>query len=264
MFKTEKGDNPTRTNLSSDKLLLLLEHMAQLKEPARLQDLAHQMGMPSSTTLRFLSALQNREYVARDIDTGRYFLTFKLCGLADSVRANQSLRNIGLPFLRSIGMAFDETAHLSIEADMAVLYIESVHGPSKTLLHLQRIGNIAPLHCTGAGKLLLLSYSARQFDQLLAVKGLPRYTAHTIITRAALEAELAQVREQGFAYDNEECEEGARCIAAPIRDYTGRIVAGISVSGPVTRMTDSHIEKNLPALLDAARQISSRLGWPRA
>ncbi|MEG1849271.1 MAG: IclR family transcriptional regulator [Oscillospiraceae bacterium] len=264
MPKQSDADNPTRTNLSSDKLLALLELLARQEEPVRLQELARQLSMPSSTVLRFLSALQNRDYVAQDIDTGRYFLTFKLCGLADSIRANQNLRNIGLPFLRNVSAVFDEATNLSIECDMAVMYIEAVRGPSKTLMSLQRIGNIAPMHCTGVGKLLLLEYTAAQLDRLIAVKGLTRFTASTLTSREQLEAELAQVRAQGYAYDNEECEEGARCIAAPIRDYTGRIVAGISVSGPVTRMTDSHIEKNLPALLDAARQISSRLGWPRA
>jgi len=241
--------------------LTLLEHMAEQQEPFRLQDLARQLSMPSSTVLRFLTALQNRNYVAQDIDTGRYYLTFKLCGLADSIRANQSLRNISLPFLRNVAKIFDESANLSIECDMSVMYIEAVKGPSKTLMSLQLIGNIAPMHCTGVGKLLLLSYTPQQMDRLIALKGLKAYTENTITTRAALEAELAIVRAQGYAYDNEECERGARCIAAPIRDYTGRIVAGISISGPVTRMTDSQIMRHLPELLEAARQISSRLGW---
>ncbi len=254
--------NPTRTNLSSDKLLALIELMARLEEPARLQDLAQRIQMPSSTVLRFLSALQSRDYVAQDIDTGRYFLTFKICGLSDSVRSNQSLRNIGLPFLRSVSNVFDEAVNLSIEYDMAVMYIEAVPGPSKTLMSLQRIGNIAPMHCTGVGKLLLMGYSGAQLDRLIAVKGLASFTENTITTRMALEHELEQVRRQGYAFDNEECEQGARCVAAPIRDYTKRVVAGISVSGPVTRMTDECIQKNLPALLDAARQVSSRLGWP--
>lgn len=261
MAKQSAADNPTRTNLSSDKLLALIELMARLEEPVRLQDLSQLTGMPSSTVLRFLSALQNRDYVAQDIDTGRYFLTFKLCGLADSIRSNQSIRNIGLPFLRGVSHAFDEAANLSIEHDMSVMYIEAVRGPSKTLMSLQRIGNIAPMHCTGVGKLLLLDYGPQQFEQFLAVKGLPRFTANTLTARDALLLELERIRARDYAYDNEECEEGARCVAAPIRDYTGRIVAGLSVSGPVTRMTDRHIETHLPVLLDAARQISSRLGW---
>jgi DNA-binding IclR family transcriptional regulator len=261
MSRTPRTDDPTRANLSSDKLLTLIELMARQQEPARLQDLARKLDMPASTVLRFLAALQHRDYAAQDIETGCYFLTFKLCGLADSIRANQSLRNIGLPYLRSVAAAFDESCNLSIEYDMSVMYIEAVQGPSKTLMSLQRIGNIAPMHCTAVGKLLLLGYSSQQLDQLLAVKGLVRYTPATLTSRQILLSELESIRARGYAYDNEECEQGARCVAAPIRDYTGRIIAGISVSGPVTRMTDAHIEKNLPVLLDSARQVSARLGW---
>lgn len=255
------ASNPTKTNFSSDKLLSLIEYMARQTEPMRLQDISNQMKMPPSTVLRFLSALQSRDYAAQDIDTGRYLLTFKLCGLADSIRANQSLRTIGLPFLRSVAAAFDESANLSIEYDMSVMYIEAVLGPSKTLMSLQRIGNIAPLHCTAVGKLLLLGYDREQMDRLAEVKGFTGFTERTITDRKALEAELEAVRARGYAFDDEECEQGARCVAAPIRDYTGRIVAGMSVSGPVSRMTDAHIAKNLPVLLDAAQKISSRLGW---
>jgi DNA-binding IclR family transcriptional regulator len=235
--------------------------MAQQEEPMRLQDIARRLKMPASTALRFLTALQNRDYVAQAIDTGRYSLTFKLCGLADNIRANQSLRNIGLPFLRSVASAFDESVNLSIEYDMSVMYIEAVQGPSKTLMSLQRIGNIAPLHCTGVGKLLLLEYSPSQLERILAIKGLPGYTDNTITSRELLERELNQIRMRGYSFDNEECEKGVRCVAAPIYDYTGKIVAGISVSGPVTRMTDGHIRNNLADLLDAAREISARLGW---
>jgi DNA-binding IclR family transcriptional regulator len=261
MARKTETTNPTRTNLSSDKLLSLIEIMSQQQEPMRLGDLAGLLKMPASTTLRFLTALQNRDYVAQAIDTGRYSLTFKLCGLADNIRANQSLRNIGLPFLRSVAETFDESANLSIEYDLSVMYIEAVQGPSKTLMSLQRIGNIAPLHCTGVGKLLLLEYSEAQFERLMAIKGLPKYTDNTITDSELLMRELEQIRVRGYSLDNEECEIGARCVAAPIYDYTGKIVAGISVSGPVTRMSDGHIRASLHSLLQAAREISSRLGW---
>jgi DNA-binding IclR family transcriptional regulator len=111
------------------------------------------------------------------------------------------------------------------------------------------------------GKLLLLGFTPRQLDSFIATKGLPALTEKTITTREALIEELARVKEKGFAFDNEEYEPGARCVAAPVYDYTGRIVAGVSISGPLTRMTDEHIYEKLPYLLDAAREISLRMGW---
>lgn len=252
---------PTQTNLSSEKLLSLMEVMSNLSEPARLQDLSKELCMNSSTVLRFLAALQRRGYVARDIDTGRYYLTFKLCGMAQSISSNMSIRNISLPFLRNVSRIFGESANLSIEYDMAVMYVEVVNGPSKTLVSMQRIGNIAPMHCTGVGKLLLQNYTTSQMEQIIAVKGLPQFTGATITTPQELMAAVEQARICGYAFDNEECEVGARCIAAPVRDYTGKVVAGISVSGPTSRMTDEHIFANLPYLLEAADELSYRLGW---
>jgi len=252
---------PTQTNLSSEKLLSLIEVMSELSEPVRLQDLSRELRMNSSTVLRFLAALQHRGYAARDIDTGRYYLTFKFCGIAQSISSNTSVRNISLPFLRNISQIFGESANLSIEYDMSVMYIEVVNTPGKTLVSTQRIGNIAPMHCTGVGKLLLLNYTPVQMEQMAAVKGLVRFTGSTITSLPELMRAVREAGKKGYAFDNEECEAGVRCIAVPVRDYTGKVVAGISVSGPATRMTDQHIFANLPSLLGTAEEVSRRLGW---
>ena len=262
---TENGEilrNPTQSNQSAERLLLLLEAMSVLDEPIRLHDLAEKLGMNASTIHRFLTPLQQKGYVNQDPDTGRYHLTFKICGLADNVSSRLEIRKIAFPFLRNMARIFQESANLSIEeADMSILYVEVVTAPGKTLMTTQRIGHAAPMHCTGIGKILLLEYGERKLDQLIGCKGLPRFTENTITDKRELLAALEEIRKNGYAFDNEECEVGARCIAAPIRNYANRIVAGISVSGPVSRMTDSHVYANLPYLLEAAEQISHRLGW---
>jgi DNA-binding IclR family transcriptional regulator len=195
------------------------------------------------------------------VESGRYYLTFRICGLAHNVSSRLNIRNIAIPFMRSLVQIFKESANLSIENDMSVMYIEVMGGLSKTLMTLQRIGHIAPMHCTGVGKLFLLEYSQREIDQLVATKGLMRFTDNTITEKSDLVLALEEVRRRGYAFDNEECEEGARCIAAPIRDFSGKIIAGLSVSGPATRMTDAHIYTHLPFLLEIAGQISFCLGW---
>jgi DNA-binding IclR family transcriptional regulator len=254
---------PTRINQSSDKLLLLLETMTTQSEPLRLQDVARLCEMNASTALRFLKALQKRQYVEQDAETGRYYITFKLCALAQNISSFFDMRSLARPFLRSVSQIFSESCNLAVERDMAVIYIEVEKGPSKMLMSMQMIGNIAPLHCTGVGKLFLTEYSPMDLEQLTAIKGLTRYTEHTITDLNALREELDKIKKAGYAFDNEECENGARCIAVPLRDYTGKIKAGLSVSGPVVRMTDKHIFLHLPYLLDAAEQISFRMGWQR-
>ncbi len=253
--------SPTQSNQSAEKLLLLIETMSTLDEPIRLQDLAKRLDMNVSTVLRFLAPLQRHGYADQDPESSRYFLTFKLCGIANNISSRLDIRAVARPAMRNLAHIFKESANLSIESDMAVLYVEVVNGPSKTIMAMQRIGHIAPLHCTGVGKLFLLEYSEQKLDQYIAVKGLTRFTDHTITNRERLRKELDEIRQRGYSFDNEECEEGARCVAAPIRDYSGKVVAGLSVSGPTTRMHDAHIYSSLPYLLEAAEQISFRLNW---
>jgi Transcriptional regulator len=254
---------PTQSNQSSDKLLNLLEIMTEQSEPLRLQDIAKLCSMNSSTTLRFLTALQRRNYVAQDIDSGRYYLTFKICALAQNVSTLFDMRGIAIPFMRNVSQIFGESCNLAMENDMTVVYIDVANVPNKMLMSTQRIGNIAPMHCTGVGKLFLSEYSSVELERLVAVKKLTHFTEYTISDLASLRTELERIRNAGYAFDNEECEIGARCIAAPVRDYTGRIKAGISVSGPAIRMTDEHIFAHLPCLLEAAEQISLRMGWQK-
>lgn len=253
--------DPTQSNQSAEKLLVLIEAMSALSEPIRLQDLSAKVGMNASTLLRFLVPLQAHGYAVQDPETSRYQLTFKLCGLAHNIASRTDLRNIAFPVLRNVAHIFKESANLSVDRDMSVMYIEVVNFPGRSLMMTQRIGNVAPMHCTGVGKIFLTEYEPMKLEHFLKVKGLPQFTSRTITDAARLNATLADIRANGYAFDDEECEEGARCVAAPIRDYTGKIIAGISVSGPAARMTDDYMYSNLGHLQDAARQISFRMGW---
>ena len=261
MKRTPGADKATRSNQSSEKLLTIMECLSAQDEPARLQEIARLVSMNESTTLRYTATPQKSGYVVQDVDTGRYSLTYKICAIAANVSSRKNIRNICSPYLRSLAHIFSESANVAEEHNMMVVYIEAISGPHQLLMTTRRVGNVSPMHCTAVGKLLLLNYPQQQLHQYVAAKGLPAMTMHTITDPAALFAELDKVRAQGYAFDNEEYEPGARCIAAPIYDYTGRVVAGLSVSGPVTRMTDEHIYETLPFLLDAAAQVSQRMGY---
>lgn len=260
MTSRAQGEKSPVFNQSTEKALAILELLAAAPEPVRLRDLSAALALNPSTALRFLTSLQNCGYVEQEPATQRYSLTYKICRLASQVNRHTPLQAITHPYLRKLSEQFDEAMCVSVERDMSMVYVDVAAAPAQTLMSLQRIGNVSPMHCTGNGKLLLLNYSPEQLDELLRRKGLPRYTEHTLTTRAALEAELERIRSDGFAYDNEECELGVRCLACPIRDHTGRIAAGLSVTGPVTRMTDARLRTMRADLREAARQISEALG----
>lgn len=129
------------------------------------------------------------------------------------------------------------------------------------LRSMQHIGNRAPMHCTGIGKLLLMNHPASYINTLMEAKGLPALTKNTLTTREELIAEVAQSMRRGYAFDNEECEIGARCVAAPVYDYTGQIVAGMSVTGPIYRLNDETLtEDSIAAFLAECRALSAELG----
>lgn len=251
----------TGNNQSSEKLMRLLEFLAVQDESLRLIDIAKSLDMNSSTTLRFLNTLVNLGYVAQEPVTSKYYLTYKLCALGQQVKNHQQLPKTARPILREVAKELNETVCLAIEDNYQVVYIDVVEAPGQISKTMKRIGNIAPLYCTGIGKLFLENYSVPQIDEMIARTGLPRFTDTTITTRDGLIQAVQEARQNGYAIDNEECEPGTRCIAFPIYDYTNKIIAGFSVTGSSQRLTDDFFQHNMSYMKKLAAQLSNQLGY---
>lgn len=239
----------------------IIERMAETRGPMRLQDVAHFAELPASTTLRFLNTLMQMGYVTQNSENQRYSLTFKLCGIAEQIRVSYGIRDIIHPALEELTAEIGESSCLAVEESREVVYVDVVEGPEAMLQTLQRIGKRAPLHSTGVGKSLLLNYSDQELSLLASEVGLRALTRNTIQSLEGLKAEIARIEAQGFALDNEECEEGVRCVAAPIRDYTGNVVCSVSISGPISRMGEKRVQQVAQQLKEKARKLSGRLGY---
>lgn len=250
-----------KKNQSLRKALQILEGMTKIHTPARLQDIAKNLKIPQSTLLRFLNTYIDFGYVGQDPSTLCYYLTLKLTELGSRAQEHFPFQSSLAKYVKQIGNQFNESASLCVEHNMQMVYIATEDGPDRMLKTLQRIGRIAPMHATGVGKLHLMNYSDCQFLELERKFGFPRYTEHTITTLEALKTEIAAVREQGYALDNEECETGVMCIAVGVKDYTKRVVAGISLSAPVTRLGTAKIEEIIGCLKEISRKASQELGW---
>ncbi len=253
-------EKTAKKNQSVEKVLQIIEVMANNKTPMRLLDIAEKLSLPASTVLRFLNTLLTFSYVIQDPETLKYRLSMKFCQIGNLVSSQFSIRDIARPFLLDLSEKCQESTCLAIEQDMMVVYIDVVDGPDSMVRTMQRIGKNAPLHSTGVGKLMLLDYDDKKLDRLVSEKGLDALTAHTITTKKALLSELSKIEVQGYAQDDEECEIGAKCIAAPIKDFTGKTVACISVSGPVSRMTSQKLDFIKVHIKNAAAEISRQLG----
>lgn len=252
--------NPSHFNQSAEKTMRVIELLAEHGQPLRLSDISRFLSLNASTALRFVTTLVSLGYIEQDPDTSRYFLTFKICSIANKVSTNNSLREIIHPFLKELAKKVGESACLAVEHEHQVVYIDVASGPDQMIQSMQRIGNIAPLHCTGIGKLLLLNYTESEINQLILQKGLTRFTEFTITSKEELLKELHLTKMRNFAFDNEECEIGARCVAFPIYDYTHKIVAGFSITGPSNRIHDNFIKQHLSTFLQLSVQLSARLG----
>ena len=261
MATDEQNVKASSSNQSTEKALAIIEYLASCGMPVRLNELSSALKLNSSTTLRFLTTLQNRGYVYQDPSTSKYSLTYKICRLANKLSANMELQSVTHPYLIALTEIFQESACVSVEQNMEMVYVDVMSGPGKTLMGMQKVGNTSPMHSTGNGKLLLLNYTEEQIDRLIAKRGLRRFTANTLTDMESLLRRLAEVRRNGFATDEEENENGLRCVAYPIYDYTDKIVAGLSITGPISRITPQLMQEKGHYLQEAAQEISRRLGY---
>ena len=250
------------SNQSSDKLLKLIEFLAIQNNPLRLTDIANSLDMNSSTALRFITSLMRNGYVMQEAETSKYYLTYKLCALGQQVRNHRELPEALKLHLKDIANTLGETVCLAVNQNDSVVYVDVFESSTGQIVKAtQRIGAIAPLYCTGIGKLFLATYTPEQIDNMLAHQELVRFTEKTITTKKALLEEIAKVKELGYAKDDEECEIGTRCLSLPIYDHSGTLKAGFSVTGPSGRLTDEWMEKWLPYLRDMSTKLSNDLGF---
>lgn len=260
---TDSSLSPSQLNQSAEKTMRIIELLANSPQPMRLLDIARALDMNASTASRFLTTLSLLHYVEQEKNSSRYYLTFRLCQLANRIQAHTSLRDMVNPYLQELSTEFGVSACLAIEQNHQVVYIDVAHSSSLQTQGMKRIGNIAPLHCTGIGKLFLLNYSVRELYALQPQGGFLRYTSRTLTTVEELLPVLEKIRLDGYALDDEECEIGTRCAAFPIRDFSGKIVAGFSLTGPSGVLTDDFLSKALPKLKELSSTLSLRLGFEK-
>jgi len=222
-------------------------------------ELADRLGLHKSTVHRFMVNLDAAGLVERNQRTGRYRLGLRIFELGGLVMQQMNLWDEALPFLESLVRDTGETGHLAVLDGGEAIYIERVEA-RRALRVPSAIGRGYPAHATNLGKVLLADLPSERVDAIVAERGLAAYTPHTITDPDHLAAELERIRELGYAIDNEEYDEGLRCIGAPVRDHSGHVVAAVGIGGPVTRITPVRVDELAELVMAAARGLSRRLG----
>ncbi len=239
------------------KTLDLLETIRETHSGLCLSDLARAVGLPKPTAYRIIATLEGRGYLSRS-STGQYQMTRKLFDLQQNESEEQALARVAPNVMQKLVGSCRETVNLGILDASEVVVISTLESP-QSIRMTSKVGNRRYLHSTALGKILLSGLSEKEVDRLIRIQGLPKLMPRTITTRGALSTELALIRKQGYAVDNEENEPGGRCIAAPIVGHDGRIMAALSISAPIFRMDMSRARSLVPELIDACRMISSGL-----
>jgi IclR family KDG regulon transcriptional repressor len=240
------------------RTLTIFEELAATRQ-INLEQLAKRTRLPKPTLHRFMQTLCDLGYVYRD-DKDEYSLTLKMFSLASRALEWMDLPARARPLAEKLASELGETVHIGIREEDHAIYVLKVES-KYTLRMYSRVGKAIPLYCTAIGKLLLSDFSPDELDRYLDSVSLNPYTAHTITAGEKLRKELANIAAKGLSRDREEHEEGITCLAAPIRDYTGRVIAALSVSWPVFRFRKEGLAAYERAIRGAAESISRLLGY---
>ena len=257
---TRRG--PARKAYSSrllDRSIVLLRVLASGPPEKRLSDFS-EAGLHKSTVFRLLEALRRHRFVAVDEGTGRYRLGLGLFELGLAAVSRLDVGRCAPPFLDALVAETGETASLGIFEDPDVVYIQRAECGQPLRLP-SSAGRSAPAYCTGIGKVILAHLESARLDRYLGEVTLTRHTPSTIVDRAALEEELQRIRARGWSLDDEEVFLGLRCVAAPIFGFDGRVVAGVSVAGPSSRIATDSLARLSSKVIATAGEISKRLGF---
>lgn len=245
---------------SLERALTLLNVLSEYPNGIQITRLAEQVGLSKSTVHRLLATLIDMNYVIKDAETDKYKIGYQVIYISRNVLNNIELIPIAKPFLKHLSADVNETIHLCMEDRGEVVYIDKIES-NQTIRMYSRIGSRAPMYCTGVGKVLLSGKNDETFEEIAANTEFIARTEHTIRSRDELKQEVETIKSQGYALDNIENEEGIRCIAAPIFDYTGKIIASFSISGPSSRITMDRINDELiHKVHETSRNISKQLG----
>lgn len=242
------------------KALMILNLLAEHQREMSLGEIAKEMQLAKSTVYGLLATLRDFGYLEQSPEDGKYRLGTRLFVLGNVVANSWDVRKVAAPFIQSLVDELGETVHLVVLDKGEVLYIDKRES-TKSLRIVSQVGTRLPAHCTGVGKVFLANLPAEEVKRIISTKGLSRYTKNTITEFNLLEEELKQVRQQGYAIDNEEIMESLRCVAVPLRDYTGNVCAAMSVSGALSRFEGDQLESIVSLMVRIGREISLHLGY---
>lgn len=259
--KTTTDDKKSKYLIKSViKAFQILETMSKYNEEMRIKDLAAIMKMEQSTVHRFLLTLEHLGYVEQTEKNGKYRLSLKLFEMGNNLIQSLDLHSQSLPVLHELNKKLGETVHLVVLDKGEAVFVNKL-ATYPTLVTYSYIGKRSYAHCIASGKVLLAYLPQDELDNILKQKGLPQFTSNTITNVEIFKRHLARIREEGVAYDFGELEPLVNCVAAPVKNHVGHVIAAVSVSGPSNRLDANRLKEISIDVKEAAKTISEKFGY---
>jgi IclR family transcriptional regulator, KDG regulon repressor len=241
------------------RAIFILNSFSQGRIELSLTDFCKNLSLPKGTVHRLLSTLKYHHFIEQDQTNLKYRLGWRLFELGSSVDTLNLLTKNAHPFLEELCERCKETVHLAVLKEGDIFYIDKIIGEHKMTM-VTSVGLRLPSHVGGLGKCLLAFLSDEELDKILGGRELKRFTKNTLTDPGKLKEALKKVRENGYALDNEEVEIGLTCVAVPVKDFSGKVVAAVSISGPTLRINKDIRSHYIKLLLDTGQKVSEALG----
>lgn len=245
---------------SVDRAMQILKILGGYREGCGVTELSKQVDINKSSVYKILSTLMKHHLVEQEHATGKYRLGFALLELANNLIDTIDLRKQAYPFLIDLEKATNEVIHLALLDNGEVVYIEKLEGNETLRMH-SKVGRRAPVNCTGVGKAILAFLPKDEVEVILDNNGMNAHTDRTITDKEVYIRELESVRQEGYAFDDEENELGIQCVAVPIFNHRQQVIASISISGPTVRMSDERKAQLIDLMKATGLKISEQMGY---
>ncbi|WP_160725099.1 IclR family transcriptional regulator [Bacillus sp. USDA818B3_A] len=245
---------------SVERALKILDLFDEYTPELKITEISEKMGLHKSTVHSLLKTLQEHSYIAQNPEDGKYRLGMKLAERGNFVVSNMDIRKIARKYLLDLSTKTGQTVHLGILEGKEGVYIDKVEG-EQSIIRYSRIGRRLPLHSTSIGKVLLAWQDPNEMQLLLKDYHYQFQTTNTILNEEMFLKELEKVKQQGYAVDDQENEQGVRCAAVPIFNGKGQVLAALSISTLVSRVSDPELLMFIELLKGSCQELSEQMKY---
>lgn len=245
---------------SAERIFQILEMLAENGEMG-LIEISAALDLHKSTVHRLLMSLIYMGYAKQDVHTQKYLLTYKLVNMAGKILDRTDILQIAKPFMERLSDISGETVHLVQREGNHILYISKIEATIGTIRMVSHVGMVHPMYCSAVGKAIMATLPEKEVKAIWDESIIEKKTDKTITDYNQMLVTLEEVRRNGYALDDEENEEGVRCIAACVRSYGKNVKYAFSISGPISRMTKERVEELAVDVKTVQRELSKALGY---